>query len=341
MTGSVPGPATFAGLTSPGARVAMVLVWCTGLVHTLLLWHAYPRPLLVAVGLAATLVGIAALTGPQEEMPLRYALVVAAVPVVNAAVLVPQLTEPTQNRVWLLEIGAYLTGLLAVRGRVAVATCGTGVLVLAVVAWALATGAGLRAAGSVLVLPASALVVGAIWYFVLRRTLEQVTAHRQAGAVAARARLAAEGATQDSRAELAVIAATVRPLLTEIADGRPAERADLDRYRVTEAAVRDRLRARSLTAAPLAAACTRARLRGVDVLLLDDGPAGAEALHEELLARLVALVDAVRTGRLTVRVMPAGRGGHTSVLTDDGRETVLRVLDAAGRSVDLGALHGG
>lgn len=58
------------------------------------------------VGLLVTLVGIAALTAPEEEVPLRSTLVVALVPLVNVAVFVPQLAEPTENRVWLLEIGA-------------------------------------------------------------------------------------------------------------------------------------------------------------------------------------------------------------------------------------------
>jgi hypothetical protein len=341
--GAVPGPSTFAGLTSTATRVAMIVVWTTGVAYTVLLWPAYPRPWLVVVGLLVTLVGIAALTAPEEEVPLRSALVVALVPLVNVAVLVPQLAEPTQNRVWLLEIGAYLTGLLAMRGRVAVACCGTGLLVAAVAVWATLSGGGLAVAVAVLALPVSALVVGATWYVVLRRTLDQVTAHRQAGAVAARARRAAEAATEASRAELAVIAATVRPLLAEIAAGWPDGPQDADRYRITEAAVRDRLRARSLTVEPFADACTRARRRGVDVLLLDDGPADAAPLSPALVTRLVTLVDGIDLGRVTVRVMPAGRAGHLSVLADDGIDPVLRVLDAAGQPADgvAGALGAG
>ncbi|WP_051198149.1 hypothetical protein [Gordonia shandongensis] len=130
----------------------------------------------------------------------------------------------------------------------------------------------------------------------------------------------------------------VRPLLTRMADGAVLTDDDVTAARLTEARLRDGIRAVALDTDRIREAAWRARGRGVSVTLLDDGgldrfPPGrradiVEAL-EDLIERELEQVDA--DGELVARVSPHGRRPVASV-TVVGVDGVHRSeCDADGR----------
>lgn len=336
LAGAGPQPvdaARVSGLGSRVARWALLYVTATGAAQTVLLWGTFARPWLVVVALAATAAAAVLLSLPVDDpLPLAAALAVAALPVVNAACVLPQLDPPHPERAWAFAVGCYFGGLLEVRGR-PVAACGGGVVALALVlAWARSHHATALQAAAVAGLAVGAYLVGALWRRMLERHVDRIRAHRSEEVRAAVAESATRAAVAASAAELRTIGAEARVLLDRIGAGGVLDEAERADARLLEARLRDRIRARALAQEPVAGACNRARRNGTDVLLLDDG-AGAGALPAPVLRRIADLVAPVAEGRVTVRVLPPGRGALVTVLVDQAGRVSAEALSATGTIV--------
>ncbi|WP_149359371.1 hypothetical protein [Lolliginicoccus suaedae] len=82
--------------------------------------------------------------------------------------------------------------------------------------------------------------------------------------------------------------------------------------------MRDRIRARALATELLLDAAEQARSRGVDVTLLDDG--SLDGHDPELVggvrATVIARLEQIPAGRITVRILPPGRESVCTIVED-------------------------
>lgn len=315
------------GLGSLGARCALIFVWATGLVQTVLLWGERTPAVGVVVALTVTFAGALALSTPGlQRLTVRRSVLVAAVPVVNALATLPSQRSVAEGT-WLLDIGAYFAGLLIVRGRPVLGSVGGGIAILLSTAWGVRHSITVEDMADLLAQPLMAVVAG--WFFLtlLRRTVTQVTAHRATGTRAVAEARATREAVARGNHQLLEISHSVEPSLRRIARGGQVSRADREEYLLLEAGLRDRLRAPALSGPLVAAAGNDARRRGIDVLLLDDREPLSAALPPDVLRRVAGIIDDMRSGRVTVRVQPTGRGSLVSVVSDDGTDQVRRMID--------------
>lgn len=321
------------GLATRNGRVALLYVVAVGIAQTLVLWDSFRRPWLTVTALAATASGAWLLTSPADDPPpLRVAVPVAVLPVLNAVCLLPQLEPGRPELAWLLAIGCYLGGLLVVRGRLLLAVCGGLVTFALVAVWAAARDADRPQVVMLLALPVAGYVVGMLWHRLLGAHVAALGAHRSAQARAALAAAASDAAAAAVAAELREIGFEAAPLLERVAAGGTLTPGERTEARLLEARLRDRIRARALAHEPVIAACDRARRHGTDVLLLDDGEE-SHALPAPVLQRIAELVGPVTDGRVTVRVLPPGRDALATVLVDEGGQVRVEVLGRAGTLV--------
>lgn len=161
------------------------------------------------------------------------------------------------------------------------------------------------------------LVCAALFRFGLLHATNRMRAVR-----AAREELAAETAHAEGRFEVReqrvrFIADLAEPVLARVAAGEPPS-AELARDAANvEASIRDSLRAFGLVREPLRSAVRAARLRGVDIVLLDDSDG---ELAEEALDRVAATASGtlreVGFGRVTIRLLPPGRNAVATIVAD-------------------------
>lgn len=136
----------------------------------------------------------------------------------------------------------------------------------------------------------------------------------------------------------------VRPILEAIRESGRVSEADVRFARLTEARLRDGIRAPALDSDRVRESVWRARSRGVSVILLDDGGLRdleveeASSLLSALTDLLAAELDALPAGEIVARVAPPGRmpiASLTVALNDARRRTefgrdgrVARVVQA-------------
>lgn len=127
--------------------------------------------------------------------------------------------------------------------------------------------------------------------------------------------------------------AQVGPLLQKLAvRDQPLTDADRALCLVTEGALRDQIRARNLTSPALAALILEARLRGVQVTLVDNrGSDLPPNVRAAALRRLEATVRAMASGRLVARTAPEGYDeAVTIVAVGTGGAATLTTIDNDG-----------
>lgn len=310
---------TASGLGTRSARWALVFVWFTGVLSGFIQGypdHDLPR---VVLAYAVVLAGAVLLTTPgARPLPVWRAALVAAVPVVVAALALPQ--AHGSGDVWLIDIGGYLVGLLVARGNVVLGWIGLVAVAVEVVAGNVVLSGVDVDAAAILAKPVMAVIVGTVWRIVVAGMVRRERALRSASALAALESAALETATITSRAELDEILALVRPALDRIVDGSPLSDEERRQIVALEAQVRDRLRAPALSIPVIAGSAFAARLRGVEVVLLGDRSTGRNTVGGELGMRLAQLIDGMGAGRVSIRVNPAGRASDVTVVTHEGRD---------------------
>jgi len=250
---------------------------------------------------------------PVASLPRTAVFLVLVVGVVTGGLLAVPFAFGTA---WFTAAAAFLLVALALRERPGSALAGLAAIVAVVVGVGLGSGAGpatiALVAGRpiVLVLLAVALLVAVTR--MERRTRElhrqsAETARRAAWDAASRAELAARATELDRR---------VVPLLARIAAG--AELTDSERRAcsVLEGELRDEYRAGGLVREPLATAVSRARARGVDVVLLDDATMPPdEPTLDAVAAWMAAAIESARS-RVVGRLQPADRDAVATVTVD-------------------------
>lgn len=179
------------------------------------------------------------------------------------------------------------------------------------------------------------LTMAVFFALVVRPTAVGVYRIREAGARQV-AEISAQSAAADERArQIRALGDLARRPLTRIGSGRELTTDERLEYELLEAHLRDRLRAPMLSDLGLDKVVYRARVRGVEAVLLDDSSSGAPHTDHGLpgpiastLARVVTEVfDEADGGQVFVRIAPPDRSVRASVLRrcDDGTTTRYEV----------------
>ena len=256
----------------------------------------------------------------NREMPALLAwinlLVVVIVPqLIHEAIDVA--TVDSQSSWYVSGLGA-LMAVTAIRGQQAVSWIGAAVLSLEVLVWG-GTGAlfnsGLAGAMS--------LVVAANVLSYAFSGIERETRTYLDKAIEIEASAAIESATRLERSRR--LNETLRvsyPLLQKIASGQLDEESKKE-AKLLEAQLRDSIRGRELIDSKLQEAIRSARVRGVEVVVLDEG--GMESLAEnsksEIRQKFATELDQVSSGRVTIRAPRGGKTHATFVASRPGTAT--------------------
>lgn len=327
--GYPPSLAQSLGLSSLTTRSILALfVLVHGLLAVIDLEPGGPTQLVLGAYLAIVVAASVALTsnsdGPYSRPRAALILGLCAVgAIVMFAYLPPDSAAPFAH--WHLGAITLILVVLAIRGQIGWAWLGYLGLAALAVGWAVATAQSPVAAINLISRHAGTLLVGTLFVVGLHRTertLWGLTANDIDRATRDATLVAAIG---EREAELMRVNALARPTLRRLAEPRPltdAERADC---LLIEAGLRDAIRGRVLFLEPVITAVANARQRGVEVTVLDDsGDTPPDALPA--LARTVAdVLDTVDAGRVTIRVLPAGRADVATLVIESGTPRIISV----------------
>ena len=306
-----PRPPALIGVRGWSGVVMMALLcWAVGML--LLGYVRSGDPVVAYTGFGLVAAAGAVVLIPRDD-PLPAAATWAVVVMGPLAAVIVDLGPPeAHHAVWVLVAYSYVLALLAIRGRVA-ATCVA--LFAAGAAYYLAGGSPGAALNGTAV--AGATVLAAVAFTLYMRPLlrsyhgARADIARHAGA---EARAAAQ--SRERRDQMAYLSRTARPMLEFLAAGRSLSPQQVGECRLLEAELRDRLRAPGLADPALVRAARAARIRGVRLTLLDDAGPGSERgeLRATIVEIAVAYLDSVMHGRVTVRVLPPGRGCAATIV---------------------------
>ena len=323
-------------LETPRARAIVVCVFVLYTLVTLLEMRvdSYRRLAPVIAGLLA--IGLAALAlikrWPAHRMPARAAALVAAIAGGANVLIVFQIDFagwPGYTS-WCIGAGTTLCCGLIARERPRQAWAGLILIIVVIGVWTLSTG---RNPANIFALGSGQFSTLLIWYLTARISID-ITA-RTAASEAAGAEIAAQRrAHRESEALMRQAMVSVRrriePLLTAIAEGAPITAGMRARARMLEAELRDERRAPFFTGTRVIESARAARIRGIDVILLDDrGTSGGltDDAREAIINRAARALDDARKGQVVIRLLPPRqRPRLLSIVTDND----ILTLDADG-----------
>lgn len=316
------GMRSTAGLVMTGFYVLACLL-LAGLTseYTTLWWLMFAA----AAVLAAAAYALVASAG--DPMPLAHAIGVGAAGALACGLGLWKVSVPVEEVVahWPLGMTTLLFTFMCVRGRVLLAWLSFLATIGVCVLWSVWTGQGAMHGVGISFINAGPLLMASLFAFTVRPLgkaiyqLRETSTQRIADEAATAAILEARDTKLDELDQLA------RPLLERIATGVPLDDVERMACELLEARLRDALRAPGLQRPDVVAAARAARSRGVVVVMLDDrGMDGAPAgLHTDLADEVVAELDAVADGTVTVRILPPRRKTMATILVSG--EKIRRV----------------
>ncbi|HWH96787.1 MAG TPA: hypothetical protein VNS80_00325, partial [Pseudolysinimonas sp.] len=220
---------------------------------------------------------------------------------------------------WNFGAATFLLFMVALRGRVWWGLVGMILMSILTIHWTYTTTGDWFHGFDLTYRQVASYFAGAFFAFWLERTARRIVAYQEAE----RRRVAVEqgvaAATEERQQQLKRIRQLAGPALRNIAAG--AVTADQRReHALLEADLRDQIRGRNLAAGDLPGALRAARLRGVEVDLLDD--LREDAPDEHVLGPAIAWaaerVDRVASGSATVRLTRVGGEPVVTFATGDG-----------------------
>ncbi len=322
-------------LDSAPARLILMLFVVANAVFTISTAEVLVRPWAANVAMVVVSATALLLVSPQPDpfSPRSTALILGAV---AASCLLMAIALPAEGAMgratWHLGSNTWLLFFLALRRRTGCAWLGMGVMMAITAAWGVQSGRGALIGLTMLDTHMGILLVGSLFGLILRRTAHRIDALNERSVASAVDAAATDAARHVRRARVTELADAAVPLLEDIA----AEHTiDADRrvdFAIVEARLRDSVRGRSLTVPAIVDAAAAARRRGVEVVILDDrgyAPGDGEALSQ-MVGVTVERLHAAKGGRVTVRLLPAGRHAALTVVAADGDEVQRVSLDESG-----------
>lgn len=226
----------------------------------------------------------------------------ALVPLLVNSYLRPQ--DMSSYSTWYVMGIATIMSSTAIRQQRVIAWIGTGILFIQVVSWAgLASGIQTGLPGALmLVFAGHAISTG------LAKAYKETMAFNQEALTIKKEQSANAAASEVRRSRLELALRGALPFLKQIKDQRGNLTEDQRILaRLFEAELRDEIRGRSLMTEPVRASVRRARERGIEVVVLDEGGLDSATKNEvlEISMKAAKEIDQVREGRITLRA-PAG-----------------------------------
>lgn len=278
--------------------------------------HDFKDPVLAAAAIVIYLAAIVAsmtfYRGPHLPMPQAiFNLGVAAlVPLMTNANLDPRTADSYST--WYVIGIATLMATTAVRQQRFIAWLGTAILVIQVISWAgLFAGIQTGLIGALmLVFSGHTISVG------LRNAYRETMAFTKLALDTQTERVVIAAASEERRARLDSALRGALPMLNQIKDnhGKLNENQKQE-ARLLEASLRDEIRGRGLMTQQIRAAVKAARLRGIEVVLLDEG--GLDQIsagqRHEILSQVAAAISEIKEGRITLRA-PAGEAWRVTLV---------------------------
>ncbi len=339
-------PNDLLNLRSFGLRLVFVLIFVTQLLLALEGIGGVRSPLPVFAALVSFGIGLAVLAASHPEpLSLKWVLVVLVASVATNALIVWNLPEAGWPAYadWNFGAVAWLCFFLAFRGRILAAVLGWVLMATLAQVWGASIGeTPLQALGHV-DRHAGTIAIAVLFRVLFVRTSRRIVALREVRLTQVAAEAASLAEIRERESQGIRLNDGARPALQQIAEGDYLDAARQQRYTVLEASLRDGLRGGRLASPTVAEAAERARIRGVEVVLLDDRNA---PLSESDATRVaVTLLDELVTaqdGRVTGRLLPDGREVYASVVSvASSRRHRIDLRDASGvRSLTELAVEG-
>ncbi|MDO4646946.1 MAG: ATP-binding protein [Propionibacteriaceae bacterium] len=228
---------------------------------------------------------------------------------------------------WCTGSGTDLCCVLIIRGRPRQAWAGIGMITVMVGYWVVATDRPLLMV--VTYMMGHYFMVTAwqgIAHLSTRATAQIAVTQRETARLQAQQR-AHEEADHIMTSRMASVRQRVTPLLTQVADGAAVEPELCRQAYLLEAELRDEIRAPFFTGTSIIASAHAARLRGTEVILLDDS-GDSTAIDDEVRANAVNYVstflDLTQSNRVVVRLNPPRRLALLTIVADDARHRLNR-----------------
>lgn len=317
-----------AWLGTRGARYALLVVWMLGVWAALLrtpTTHVWP----IALGIALQGCCIVVLSTPGDaRLSFGQALFCAGTALLAALLALPLAAPPAD--LWSFNFPCYLLGLLTTRGHVRWGSGGGAALVGVAAAYEASLGAAPWAIMTFLALPIVAWIVGITWRWAITTALEHERRDLAAASAAELAVEAAQAAAARDQALIDDVWSEAGPVLTQIHQGCPIGEARAREITTVEEGIRDQIRSPGLRHPLLDAAVRQARLRGVTVTLLGTESPHRSPVEDPLAREIVALIEPVGHGTITIREHPSGQRFAVSVLVHADGEAQRHTL-APGR----------
>ncbi|TAJ47300.1 MAG: hypothetical protein EPO52_12420 [Herbiconiux sp.] len=274
-------------------------------------------------------------SGRMHPLPQVRTIVVVAATTLSSIVLPLELDARSGNgyATWHILAGTLVLLAMAVRGRIGAAWAGFSLMAAATVVWTVTDGAGVLTGLLMVAHEAVALLAGTLFAVGLGRIVRPLAELHRLDAEHAAATAAAQESIDERTVQRQRLEGPVRDAINEIASGESPSEAARASYRSLEGALRDSIRGRMLSVAPLTTSVREARLRGVDVSLLDDSglkhSEGVEPARDALVRRVAELIDDVRVGAVTVRLTADGAQLVAAVVIGDPDGSMRRALVSA------------
>lgn len=207
---------------------------------------------------------------------------------------------------------------LCFRGRIPLGWLGFVLESAVTLLWAISVGRSYLDGVDLVVRHAGTLLMGTLFSILLRRAAARITALQQERVAQVASESAALTELREREVQAAQLNREARNELEEIAAGRYLGSHQQRGFELVEASLRDTLRGGALKSPDVAAAARAARLRGAAVVLLDDrnDPLDAENTSS-VQAAVLAELDTLVEGSLTVRLLPAGRDVVATIVRND------------------------
>lgn len=269
------------------------------------IWLAeYPQPELVILALLIYLATVIPTIVAFDTLALPPFMSILNL---SAASLIPVLINTQIDNslagtyaTWYVAAVATLMAATAIRQQRVISWVGLGVMVTQVISWG-----GIGSITTTGVIGAAALVfAGQAISTGLSRTAREARAFADQATLEASEMAATSAIRQQRKARSAQTLRRALPILQRISDAA-GELTDADRQeaRLLESELRDEIRGRNLISDRTRESIRSARLRGVEVTVLDEGglDSVAESERQSLLKLVAEALDECQSGRVTLR----------------------------------------
>jgi hypothetical protein len=283
------GFASLNGYAEPGMATVAILLYIVAIIASMVFYRGPNLPI------------------PQAILNLAVA---AIVPLLTNSNLDP--TTADMYSTWYVVGIATLMATTAVRQQKFIAWLGTAIMVLQVINWAgLVAGIQTGLIGALmLVFSGHTISVG------LRNAYRDTMAFTKLALDTQTEKVVNAAASEERRARLDGALRGALPMLNEIKTnhGKLNESQKLE-AKLLEASLRDEIRGRGLMTKDIREAVRAARLRGVEVVILDEGGVDQMSVkhREEILNQAAASMQQIKEGRITLRA-PAGEAWSVTLV---------------------------